>query len=368
MDRCPKVTDIGQETCQQGQGQWQQPDWAREYSASFYAGGCHQVIIESNGQVLRPEQQVATNYDCWGGQGGYQNQQPYVEYYVRYYGQPGYSQGYDSRYAQQYQQYYAQQYQQYYAQQYQQYYAQQYQQYYAQQYQQYYAQQYQQYYAQQYQNYYAQRGGYDQGTYGYRGGCGCGCGGSRCGGRGGYSYRYEQYGGRYQERYQQRYSERYEDQRYYQDQRYNQRGRFDSRGGYQGYDSSMDANLKYTVDSMVGHSIREYDRRVPETLGCARFVSAALERAYGLPIRDSGCSSLEQSLKRHGFVAVPLDQAQPGDVIIGHRSAGDHGHAAIYYGNGMIANNSSNERRIAIQSVNKFYASDFRKVVAYRRA
>src|SRR5262249_597740 len=161
MDRCPQVADRRQETGQQGQ--WQPPDWAREYSASFYSGGRHQVVIESNCQVVRPDQQVTANYDCWGRQGGYQ--QPYREYYVRYY--PGYSQGYDGYNSQQS---YAQQYQQYYWQQY---------------------QQYQQYYAQQYRNYYAQGGGgyYDPRMYGYRGGCGCGCGGGRCGSRGGYSYR-----------------------------------------------------------------------------------------------------------------------------------------------------------------------------------
>jgi len=146
-----------------------------------------------------------------------------------------------------------------------------------------------------------------------------------------------------------------------------QGGTYNDYGQYYG-DSSNPywGRMSSTIQSMVGHSIREYDPRVPETLGCARFVSAALNRAYGLPIYDSGCQSLASTLKRSGFVTVSFNQLQAGDVIIGDRGAGEHGHAAIYVGNGMIANNNSNKRRVSVDSINKFYSRDFQKVTVYR--
>ena len=121
------------------------------------------------------------------------------------------------------------------------------------------------------------------------------------------------------------------------------------------------------IRTMIGHSIREYDPRVPETLGCARFVSEALHRATGLPIADAGVDALEADLRRFHYVPVPLSQVQPGDVIIAHRHPGQPGHAAIYVGNGMVANNSSYQRRIAIDSVSKFNSRQYVSVVAYRR-
>src|SRR5579885_3400746 len=121
------------------------------------------------------------------------------------------------------------------------------------------------------------------------------------------------------------------------------------------------------IRTMIGHSIREYDPRVPETLGCARFVSEALHRATGLPIADAGVDALEADLRRFHYVPVPLSQVQPDDVIIAHRHPGQPGHAAIYVGNGMVANNSSYQRRIAIDSVSKFNSRQYVSVVAYRR-
>ena len=92
----------------------------------------------------------------------------------------------------------------------------------------------------------------------------------------------------------------------------------------------------------------------------------ALNKAYGLPIHDGSVDGLEHSLKRCGYVAVPFNQARAGDVIIAHRAPGEAGHAAIYMGNGKVANNSSYKRRIAIQDADKFYEPDYRSVVAYR--
>ncbi len=126
------------------------------------------------------------------------------------------------------------------------------------------------------------------------------------------------------------------------------------------------ARLSSTVQGMVGHSTLEYNRNVPENLGCATFVSAALSRAYGLPIKDTGVASLESTIKKNNFQQVSLDQIRPGDVIIGHRGPGDYGHAAIYMGDGQIANNNSGKRRVSIDSVNKFNNPSFKQVRAYR--
>ncbi|MBI4532668.1 MAG: C40 family peptidase [Candidatus Melainabacteria bacterium] len=125
--------------------------------------------------------------------------------------------------------------------------------------------------------------------------------------------------------------------------------------------------MNYTIDSMVGDSIRQYDPRVPENLGCARFVSAVLQRTYGLPITDASVDGLEQSLQSNGFVAMPLSQARPGDIIIAHRAPGKPGHAAIYMGNNEVANNNSFKLCISIDPINKFYAPEYQSVVVYRR-
>lgn len=190
----------------------------------------------------------------------------------------------------------------------------------------------------------------------------------------------------YQE--QQRYYEEqqrraYEEQvrRYYEQQRYElpqsdyQRYRDDFRNRNQGRDrfsnTGYENNLysqrtRDMVYSMLGRSIRQYDPSIPERLGCARFVSVALNRATGLNIHDANVNGLERSLINNGFVAVPLSQARAGDVIIAKRGAGKHGHAAIYMGDGKIANNSSSSRVIKIDSVNKFNNRSYVSAVAYR--
>jgi hypothetical protein len=121
------------------------------------------------------------------------------------------------------------------------------------------------------------------------------------------------------------------------------------------------------IKSMVGHSIQDYDSSIPETLGCARFVSVVLKKADNLPTKDATVEGLENDLRRFGFKKLSLSQAQPGDVIIAHRYGDSPGHAAIYVGDDMIANNSSKQRKIAIESVNKFHSSEYKSVFIYRK-
>ncbi len=125
--------------------------------------------------------------------------------------------------------------------------------------------------------------------------------------------------------------------------------------------------LQMTINSMLGHSIRDYDPNVPPRLGCARFVSAALNRAYHLPVYDSECNALERDLIGLGYQRISYNQIRPGDVIIGHRAGTRPGHAAIYVGNGQVANNSSVDGVIEIQSADKFNAPDYVSVDVLRR-
>jgi hypothetical protein len=132
-------------------------------------------------------------------------------------------------------------------------------------------------------------------------------------------------------------------------------------------EQALDPRFGLALQSFLGHSVQEYDRTVPNRLGCARAVSLALEKAYGLPIRDQGCENLEEDIKRNGWVAVDPRTMQAGDVIIAYREPGDYGHAAIYVGNGQIYNNNSNTEKIQVESVSKFQSAEFKKINVYRK-
>ncbi|HIA53247.1 MAG TPA: peptidoglycan endopeptidase [Candidatus Melainabacteria bacterium] len=167
--------------------------------------------------------------------------------------------------------------------------------------------------------------------------------------------RYDQYGqyGQYD-----RYGRQDQYDRY---GRYDQYDRYGRGGGDQYWNS-----LAGTIQTMLGRSIREFDPRVPETRGCASFVSAALRNSFNINIRDTNCQGLENSLRRNGFQQVDIRDLRPGDIIIGNRSGSQPGHAAIYAGDGMVAQNSSGKRRITVESANVFNGKSFQRVVAYR--
>jgi hypothetical protein len=136
-----------------------------------------------------------------------------------------------------------------------------------------------------------------------------------------------------------------------------------------GYSNGDDwSRMRMTLQSMIGHSPSEFNRNVPNDLGCATVVSAAIRQATGLRIQDTSVDGLENSLRRNGYQAIPIQYAQPGDCIIAHRGGNRHGHAAIYVGDGKVVNNSSAEGRVVVAPLNKFASSDYESVVAYRRA
>ncbi|MBX9685294.1 MAG: C40 family peptidase [Candidatus Obscuribacterales bacterium] len=141
---------------------------------------------------------------------------------------------------------------------------------------------------------------------------------------------------------------------------------YDNRNRNQVYDQSQ--AFSYAINSLLGHAVQEYDQTVPSRLGCARAVSLALERTYGLPIREQGCEALEQTIQRYGWIQVDPQQMQPGDVIIGSRGPGQYGHSAIYVGNDQVYNNNSNSGRIQIDSLSKFRSREFVRVAVYRKA
>lgn len=131
------------------------------------------------------------------------------------------------------------------------------------------------------------------------------------------------------------------------------------------YDQSQ--NFTVALQSLIGRSVPEFDRTVPARLGCARAVSLALERAYGVPTRAQGCAALEREIQQYGWVQVDPKQIQPGDVIVAHRQPGDYGHAAIFVGNNLVYNNNSNSGRIQLDNVSKFRSREFVRVNVYRK-
>ncbi|CAN5717452.1 hypothetical protein BH10CYA1_BH10CYA1_57610 [soil metagenome] len=188
---------------------------------------------------------------------------------------------------------------------------------------------------------------------------------------------YSSYGdGRYQGN---RYSQNQFQQYRYPNGRYADQydDRYDSgRNGYQNdnyYGGSDYGNgndwmrMRSTLHSMLGSSPREYNRNVPDDLGCATIVSAALREAHGVNIRDTSVNGLENSLRRNGYEAIPIQYAKPGDCIIAHRAGNRHGHAAIYVGDGKVVNNSSAQGRVVVAPLNNFASRDYQSVVAYRR-
>jgi hypothetical protein len=180
--------------------------------------------------------------------------------------------------------------------------------------------------------------------------------------------RYQDQYSRYQDPYQNRHRRHHrddDDYRYSQNQRY-----YD---GYQNYPQRYNNNgdwqrMSYTIRSMVGHSVREYDPRVTEEMGCAAFVSAAVSRSTGCRIDATGCDDLKRQLVQNGYRPIPVSQAQPGDPIVASRGGGRHGHAAIYVGDGKVANNSSYQHRITVDDASKFNSPEFQSVVAFTRA
>ncbi len=121
--------------------------------------------------------------------------------------------------------------------------------------------------------------------------------------------------------------------------------------------------LKSTIADLQGKSPQTLEAGIDPRLGCARCVTQFGHRAYGLPITDS-VANLESSMQARNFERVPLNaetmaHMQPGDIIVGHRTArpGEgplHGHTAVYMGNGQVFNNNAIERKMIAEPLGIF--------------
>lgn len=121
------------------------------------------------------------------------------------------------------------------------------------------------------------------------------------------------------------------------------------------------------IDSMIGHRISEFDRGIPDDLGCARFVSYAIQKTYDVKINSATVEDLHADLKRLGFEEIPANKLLPGDVILGFRGGNEPGHAAIYLGDRFIANNNSRQRKIVVDPVDKFEYGEYKTVIGMRK-
>jgi hypothetical protein len=82
------------------------------------------------------------------------------------------------------------------------------------------------------------------------------------------------------------------------------------------------------------------------TNNCADFVSSCLESAGLLKGHEINVGHLEESLKKQGYVQVPKEQAQPGDVWISD-SAGHTELVAEAGGKTLIGSNGSSYQKVS---------------------
>lgn len=92
-------------------------------------------------------------------------------------------------------------------------------------------------------------------------------------------------------------------------------------------------------------------------LACAHTVTYIAGRQYGLPVVDS-VAAMENVLQRRNFASFrwhgDVSQLQPGDIVVGHRAPGYHGHTGFYIGNGRMIHSNAITDRIQSDSVLEF--------------
>ncbi|MDP3510460.1 MAG: NlpC/P60 family protein [Candidatus Melainabacteria bacterium] len=135
------------------------------------------------------------------------------------------------------------------------------------------------------------------------------------------------------------------------------------------YDWAVYQKLCQTAESLVGKHTTAYDNRLPsDRLGCVKAASLLLDQGYGLNTNEINTRQFEKELREeNGFTEVAIADLKPGDVILGYRAGGDYSHAAVYMGNGKIFNNDSDLGTMAIQSVDKFNSTEFKRITILRR-
>ncbi|MBP6747457.1 C40 family peptidase [bacterium] len=135
------------------------------------------------------------------------------------------------------------------------------------------------------------------------------------------------------------------------------------------YDWAVYQKLCKTAESLVGKHTTAYDNRLPsDRLGCVKAASLLLDQGYGLNTNEINTRQFEKELREeNGFTEVAIADLKPGDVILGYRAGGDYSHAAVYMGNGKIFNNDSDLGTMAIQSVDKFNSTEYKRITILRR-
>jgi len=135
------------------------------------------------------------------------------------------------------------------------------------------------------------------------------------------------------------------------------------------YDWAVYQKLCKTAENLIGKHTTAYDSRLPsDRLGCVKAASLLLDESYGLNTNEINTRQFEKELvEENGFTSVAVADMKPGDVILAYRAGGDYSHAGVYMGNGKIFNNDSNLGTMAIQSVDKFNSTEFKRIVVLRR-
>lgn len=133
------------------------------------------------------------------------------------------------------------------------------------------------------------------------------------------------------------------------------------------YDWAVYTKLCDTAKDLVGKHTTDYDKRLPtDRLGCVKAVSMLVDKALGYDTNDVNTRTFEKDLRNKGFSEVAVSDIKPGDVILGYRANGDYSHSALYMGNGKIFNNDSDLGTMAIQSIDKFNSTEFKRFVILR--
>lgn len=108
------------------------------------------------------------------------------------------------------------------------------------------------------------------------------------------------------------------------------------------------------IEQLIGKNPEVLEPGINQRLACALAVSEVLHQVDPAIGKTNNIQQLQQELIKADYEPVPIDQIQPGDVIIGLRPDGMPGHAAISVGDGKVFNNNSNAGTMTIDSIDKF--------------
>jgi hypothetical protein len=107
-------------------------------------------------------------------------------------------------------------------------------------------------------------------------------------------------------------------------------------------DSYLTNQSKPNADRKISEFLASPKERelIPNDLGCAKLISLAIHRIYGIKTQAVNTVELEKDIVRSGNCYLlnpdprrsPFERIMPGDIIIASRGEGQPGHAAIYAG------------------------------------